>query len=192
MIKIGLLTIFIIVLFSNCLLADDTELIENQATEPRRPVNLNWFLTQVFPSFQWSNEQNSNTASGVKWQITPIAYSFGTNHKLSKFRFLNVDPYARNSGSVEIFANPEWNNFTSIDTKWGLNYGARAYLPVYNHGEYYSMSAAISNYQFSSHSALRYELGFYALFGIFGVQVAHIPNSDILPKWAFTASIRYF
>ena len=188
----------------------DTEIIETQATEPRRPITLNWVLMRFIPSVNWTYENTlasnnqTDAALGFRWQLTPISYTFGLNDKLSRFRYFMIDPLSRNSGSIELFFQPEWNDFKSINHKWALNSGLRLYLPISSYGENFSMSLAASNYQISNTNNLKLELGTYTLFGVFGVQFGYIPNpakisisSDYinqieLPKYNITFSLKYF
>lgn len=187
-------------------LAYDTELIESQATESRRPITLNWILMRFIPSTNWTYENigvnnQTDAAMGFRWQITPISYTFGVNDKLSRFRYLMVDPLARNSGSVEMYFQPEWNNFKNINHKWALNSGVRLYLPLSAYGEHFSTSFAVSNYSIANTNNLKLELGAYTLFGVFGVQFGYLPNPAILsqndgnielPKYNVTFSLKYF
>ena len=184
----------------------DTEIIESQATESSRPITLNWILMRFIPSTNWTYENTNvhnetNAAIGFRWQITPIAYTFGLNDKLSRFRYFMVDPLARNSGSIELFLQPEWNNFKYINHKWAINTGARLYLPLSSYGEHFSTSFAVTNYVIANTNNLKLEVGAYTLFGVFGVQFGYLPNPAILsqnggdielPKYNVTFSLKYF
>ncbi len=111
------------------------------ATEPDIHPTLLWFVTQIVPSPQWTLVEHDGLRFGLRWQATPVLYSFGINRKLSPWRWFIVEPYVRQSGSVELFVSPEYVNLDYIGyAPWLLRTGVRGYLPLWQHGEYLSAS----------------------------------------------------
>ena len=129
---------------------------------------------------------------GMRWQLTPLLYSFGINKRLSPWRILVAEPQVRQSGSVELFFTPEYLNLESqFKDKWLFRGGLRAYFPIWQRGEYMSFSIASSYYNFNGQNGVSYEAGLYFFAGILGLQTTYSPtftNSE----WIFTIRLRYF
>src|SRR5689334_2785164 len=99
-----------------------------------------WLLTQLVPSPEVVHGDGV-TRFGLRWQVTPLLYSFGVNRRVSPWRTLIVEPFVRQSGSIELFAGPEWIPFGRTFTDsllWRV--GARSYFPLVEYGDYLSMS----------------------------------------------------
>src|SRR5262249_17835578 len=47
-------------------------------------------------------DRGVSTAFGLRWQLTPVLWSFGVHRRQSRWRFFVVDPFARQSGSLEL------------------------------------------------------------------------------------------
>ncbi len=170
--------------------------------EPNPYPSIAWMITQLVPSpeialgredasrgpFRAGGEPNE-AAFGLRWQLTPVLWSWGTNRRISRWRFFVVDPMARQSGSLELS--------TSIEYLWGhidralVRPGVRTYIPLAQRGEYLSASLGTSIYRYDDTLHVAYDVGAYILFGLFGVQVTIAPDHAPLAGLA-TFRIRYF
>jgi hypothetical protein len=167
---------------------------------------------QVYPSFAWmalqllpspevavgqvretstsgASELTTKTAFGLRWQLTPILWSFGANRHVSRWRFLVVDPLARHSGSIEVPLNLEYV-FGHVD-RMIVRPGVRAYFPLVERGEYLSASIGTSTYAYDEKMRVAYDAGIYFLYGIFGLQATIAPDNGPLSAIG-TFRIRYF
>jgi hypothetical protein len=161
------------------------------ATEPAVHPTLLWAVTQLLPSPEW-RVADGGVRFGVRWQITPLLYSFGINRKLSPWRALVVEPLVRHSGSMELFASPEYITVTPVfHENWLLRAGIRAYFPLAHRGEYLSCSLGGSALYFRERIGAAYEAGLYTLGGVVGIQVTVTPTA-LLRSTTFTLSLRYF
>ncbi len=160
-------------------------------TEPNIHFTWMWGVAQLIPSPEWITT-TTGAKFGMRWQVTPLLYSFGTNKKLSPWRYFITDPLARQSGSVEAFITPEYLNIENgFKDKWLFRGGVRFYIPIWQKGEYASLSLASSYYNFNGNNGISYEVGVYLFAGILGFQTTYSPkfiNSD----WIFTIRLRYF
>lgn len=163
--------------------------LDSSITEPGIRPTLSWGAAQLIPSPQWSFAQEGDTHFGLRWQITPVLYSFGINRRLSPWRSLVAEPMTRYNGSLEIFVSPEYA--PALPENWLFRSGLRVYMPLYQFGEYLAASVGSSYYLAGSESGISYEAGLYIFFGILGFQVTHSPGfSD--SEWTFTINLRYF
>ncbi len=177
------------VLFANnkADIADSTQV----ATEPNIHLNWMWGVSQLIPSPQWITTSDG-AKFGMRWQVTPLLYSFGMNNRLSPWRYFITDPLARQSGSAEIFFTPEYLNIENqFKDKWLFRGGLRFYIPLWQKGEYASMSLATSYYNFNGNNGISYEAGVYLFAGILGFQTTYSPNFTN-SEWIFTIRLRYF
>ncbi len=189
--------------------AFDTELPPPTADvrQPMYQPTLGWFAAQLLPSPEIA-AGSQGAAFGMKWQLTPVAYSWGVYRKISPWRFGVVDPTARQSGSVELYLSPEYVYFKTMPgpprsefektyhVGWKgdelfMRYGARAYFPLWERGEFLSTSIGASIYDFGGTWAMAYEAGLYGLGGLVGVQVNVTPSSGPL-RVVSTAVLRFF
>jgi hypothetical protein len=161
---------------------------------------LPWALLQLVPSPEIavgrletegpSGEVDSSTraAFGLRWQLTPLLWSFGVHPRQSRWRSFLVDPSARHSGSIELSASFEYigGHVDRLLARPGL----RVYLPVAHKGEYLSVSLGTSIYDYDG-ARVAYDAGVYLLGGFVGLQVtvapAHAPLGGIA-----TLSLRCF
>ena len=170
---------------------DSTE-IRYKVTEPKVYPSSLWISSQFIPSPQIVSLNDGRLRFGLRWQVTPLLYSFGINRKLNPWRYFVVEPLVRQNGSVELFFTPEWVNLTNkFKTNWLFRGGIRAYFPLYRRGEYLSGSLATSYYNFNGSQGISYEAGIYLFFGILGFQVTYSPEMTYAP-WIFTIRLRYF
>ncbi len=172
-------------------------------TEPGVEITIPWVATQLVPSPELAYgtdsahgadglEHPSQARFGMRWQVTPLLWSWGTHRGLSPWRFLVVEPNVRNSGSIELFATPEYVWYgSSFADGWIARGGVRAYFPLVEHGEYLSCSAGASAFAFAGKAGAAGEVGAYALFGTVGLQVTVSPSAAPIATIA-TLRLRYF
>jgi hypothetical protein len=171
---------------------NDSTNVQFMVTEPNVYPSSLWITSQFIPSPQFISLKDDGLKFGLRWQITPVLYSFGINRKLSPWRFLVAEPLVRQNGSIELFLTPEWLNIRGkFKTNWLFRGGLRAYFPLYRRGEYLSGSVATSYYNFNGEQGISYEAGIYMFFGILGFQVTYSPEMKSAP-WMFTLRLRYF
>ncbi|AUX38603.1 MULTISPECIES: hypothetical protein [Sorangium] len=161
------------------------------ATEPDIRLTLPWLLVQLVPSPElWIGSGEAHF--GVRWQVTPLLYSFGMNRKLSPWRAFVVEPLTRHSGSLELFGSPEYiARPGALGERWILRGGVRAYFPLLHRGDYLSCSLGGSAIYARERLGAAYEAGVYTLFGALGAQVTTTPTAA-LRSTTITLSIRYF
>jgi hypothetical protein len=164
---------------------------DETATEPAvRPTAL-WLVAQLAPSPEVAYG-DATARFGVRWQFTPLLYSFGINRRLSHWRAVVVEPLVRQSGSIELFISPEYLvRGPSLWDGWLWRAGMRTYLPMIERGDYLSVSFGASCYGFAGRAGASYEIGAYALFGIVGAQITLSPRSGPAQTIA-TLRLRYF
>ena len=148
-----------------------------------------WAAVQLVPS-PMVVTGSSGVGFGMRWQLTPLSISWGVAAR--PVRPFVVDPIARHSGSIEIFASPEWACCAPAGgTAWIGRAGARMYFPIADHGEALSWSLGGSYYRASEGGGGSLEAGIYFLFGVFGFTVTVSP--DLAQRQIMNAfSIRYF
>ncbi len=196
---VALVALLALLTFSPSARAFDTELPPPTADvrQPMYQPTLGWFAAQLLPSPEIAGG-SQGAAWGLKWQLTPVAYSWGVYRKISPWRFGVVDPTARQSGSVELYVSPEYVYFPthSGTPSWKgdelfLRYGGRAYFPLWERGEFLSTSIGASVYEFNGSWATAYEAGVYGVGGLVGLQVNVSPSSGPL-RVVSTAVLRFF
>ena len=171
---------------------NDSTNVSFQVTEPRVYPSSLWISSQLIPSPELISLTDNGLRFGLRWQITPLLFSFGINRHLNPWRFLVAEPLIRQNGSIELFFTPEWLNLTdNFKANWLFRGGVRAYFPLYRHGEYLSGSLAASYYNFNGQQGISYEAGLYLFFGILGFQATYSPEMKSSP-WIFTLRLRYF
>jgi hypothetical protein len=170
----------------------DTTQVVKKTTEPKPYPTLLWISAQLIPSPELIFRKSGGPRLGLRWQITPLLYSFGINKRLNPWRYLVVEPIVRQNGSIELFFTPEWINLTEqFSTNWLFRGGLRLYFPLYRYGEYLSGSLATSYYNYNGQQGLSYEGGIYIFFGILGLQATYSPDMTEAP-WILTLRLRYF
>jgi hypothetical protein len=181
-------------LISISISAQSAGITENDTTvtEPGIKATLLWTAAQLIPNPQWIIKSNDGTRFGLRWQVTPVLYSFGINKRLNPWRYFIAEPFVRQSGSIELFLSPEYFNLNDYyNSEWLLRGGLRAYFPLWRFGEYLSCSLGSSYYVYHENSGISYEAGIYFLYGILGIQTTYTPSLPDTP-WIFTLRIRYF
>jgi hypothetical protein len=169
--------------------------------EPQYYPSFVWIVTQLVPSpelavgkvthIEGTGESHdvTTTAFGLRWQLTPLVWSWGVNRHLSRWRWFVIDPLARNAGSVELN--------TCFEYLWGdvnrflARPGVRATFPIIERGEYLSASIGTSIYRYDDTMRVAYDFGVHFLYGILGVQATVAPAHAPLRTIA-TLTVRYF
>jgi hypothetical protein len=147
-----------------------------------------WVLLQLLPSPEVAVGRGE-AAFGLRWQVTPLLWSWGTNRHASRWRSFVVDPLARHAGSLELTGTVEYI-FGEVDRAI-LRPGVRAYFPIAQRGEYLSVSLGTSTYAYDEKMRVAYDVGAYMLWGLFGVQATIAPENGPLTAIG-TFRIRYF
>lgn len=159
-----------------------------------------WGLAQLVPSPELAigrqrhvepsgNVDGSPSATwGLRWQLTPLLWSFGVHRSQSRWRTFVVDPIARQSGSLELSMSVEY--IGGWVDRLLARPGVRVYLPVAQRGEYLSVSLGTSVYRYDGFR-VAYDVGAYILGGMLGLQITLAPTNDALASIA-TLRIRYF
>lgn len=138
-------------------------------------------MLQAVPSPAFVSDADDNNARvqfSLRWQITPVNFSFRANKFISPVQFFMVNPVRRFTGSAELFVQPEVAAMSfdySGFKKFGLNTGARVILPVQEMGENISMSLG-GVYTFRKNEITNekgyagVEAGVYFIGGMIGLQ----------------------
>ncbi|MBX3228041.1 MAG: hypothetical protein KIT84_27550 [Labilithrix sp.] len=171
-----------------------------EAHPPKPYPSFAWILFQLLPSPELAFGHTKNvdvdgnadervrTAFGLRWQLTPVLWSFGVHRSQPRWRFFVVDPFARHAGSVELSASLEYigGHVDALVARPGV----RVYLPVLERGERLSVSLGTSVYD--AHGfRVAYDVGAYVLNGFLGLQVTVAPRHEALATIA-TLRLRYF
>lgn len=127
-------------------------------------------------------------AFGLRWQLTPVLWSFGVHRSQPRWRFFVVDPFARHAGSIELSTSFEYIGGHYDGTV--LRPGVRVYLPLLEKGERLSASFGTSVYD-ANGLRVAYDVGAYVLNGFLGLQLTVAPRHDALATIA-TLRLRYF
>ena len=163
--------------------------------------SLGWMAAQLLPSPEVGGgrvhrtgpddvqHDSTELAFGLRWQLTPLVYSWGTNRRITRWRSFVVDPLARNSGSLEL--NTSFEYFFGHIDRFIVRPGVRANFPLLQRGEYLSTAIGTSVYAFNGVPHVAYDAGLYTMFGLFGVQVTVAPAHGPL-TFISTFRIRYF
>lgn len=163
---------------------------EHQRMLPK--PTLVWAAAQLVPSPGLQIIQQHAYFS-MRWQITPVLYSFGVRREVNPWRVLIAEPNLRQGGSIELFLSPEYTAFPGdLSGKWGLRSGVRSYVPLVEHGEGLSLSIGGSHAFFRGQHSIGFEAGAYVLFGILGLQVTYTPKLFGSEAWMASLRIRYF
>lgn len=161
---------------------------------------LAWALLQLIPSPELAvgrphrgatggfASEGPTTAFGMRWQMTPLLWSFGVHRSQSRWRYFVVDPFARVSGSLELSTSFEYIG-GHVD-RFLARPGLRVYLPLSQKGEYLSTSFGTSVYSYEG-MRVAYDVGAYILAGLLGFQVTIAPAHAPLAAIA-TINLRYF
>jgi len=147
-----------------------------------------WTVMQLVPSPLFV-VGTGNAGGGVRWQVTPLVYSFGVAER--PVRAFVVEPVARHAGAIELYASPEWACCAPSGTSWIGRGGVRLHLPLVGRGESLSGSVGASYYRSSGGDGLSMEMGVYALFGTIGLTVTFSPTLEGR-ETMLALALRYF
>jgi hypothetical protein len=153
-----------------------------------------WMVPQLLPSPEvvFGGNASGGARAGLRWQVTPLLYSFGLNRKITPWRFLVVDPLARQNGSVEIYFSPEYIAAGGAQPDALVaRTGVRSYFPILARGESLSVSLGSSVFLYEGRAGAAFEGGVYTLSGILGLQLTYSP-SNLPAEWIATFRVRYF
>jgi hypothetical protein len=165
----------------------DPARVREPAVQPTWP----WLAMQLVPSPGLAIGAEG-AALDLRWQVTPVLYSFGIDPRLSPWRFFVAEPIVRQSGSLELHASPEYLAVRDeLGQRFGFRVGTRATFPLLHRGDYLSVSVGSSYYRFAFHEGASFELGGYVLFGMLGLQVQLSPGFAEAPVIT-NLSIRFF
>jgi len=158
------------------------------------PVTWPWAITQLLPSPGLTvGLDDGATAYAMRWQLTPLLYSWGVRREVVPWRVLVAEPLVRYGGSLELFVAGEYVGRGGFADRWGVRSGARVYLPLQQRGENAALSLGASHVYAAGAHDLGVELGGYVLYGVLGLQVTFTPpvlhdRSGLL----VFLSVRYF
>jgi hypothetical protein len=159
--------------------------------EPSVRPTVTWAATQLVPSPELAYG-DSAARFGMRWQVTPLLYSWGIHRGLSPWRFFIAEPLVRQGGSIELYFTPEYVVYgRAFENGWIARTGVRSYFPLIAKGDYLSVSVGASHVYFDGRSGAAIEGGAYILFGVAGVQLTYSPSMAPL-EWIATFRIRYF
>lgn len=132
-----------------------------------------WAAAQLVPS-PLLVIGKEHVGGGVRWQLTPILYSFGIAER--PWRTFLVSPIARHSGSIELHVSPEWACCAADErNSWLVRAGLRLYLPLLEHGEKLSWSVGGAYYRAAGGGGGSADLGLLTFNGAFGLNVTVSP-----------------
>jgi hypothetical protein len=150
-----------------------------EATAPGIHPTLVWAALQLVPSPEWMGD-GAGSHAGMRWQVTPLLYSFGINRKLSPWRTLIAEPVVRHSGSIELFAMPEYlSKSGSFAEHWLFRGGLRSYFPLMSKGEYLSASLGASLLHFDHRVGAAGSAGIYTFYGFVGAELTYCPTPGL-------------
>lgn len=163
----------------------------NDGEGPIPTPTVAWAIGQLVPSPGLLSSPDGLRFS-LRWQVTPLLYSFGIHRGLSPWRSGVVEPLIRQAGSIEVFASPEYAAIGDrFAAHWLLRAGVRSYFPLLSEGETLSVSVGSGATLQRGELGATYEGGIYTLFGVVGLQVGYTPRFDE-GRWSFTLRLRYF
>ena len=162
-----------------------------EATPPGQHPTLLWGALQLVPSPEVMIA-GSSVYAGMRWQVTPLLYSFGINRKLSPWRSLIAEPVVRHAGSLELFVSPEYlSKSGNFAEHWLFRGGLRSYFPLMSKGEYLSASIGASLLHFDHHLGAALSAGIYVLYGFVGAEITYCPT-PALRSTTLALSLRMF
>lgn len=146
--------------------------------DPSPVVRADWLLLQLVPSPGVALGEPGASLT-LRWHVTPLLYSFGTDRRLNRFRWFIAEPLYRHAGSVELFADPFYigRDRPGWD-RWGLNTGVRAHFPWLERGDALSYAFGASLLLLRDEVQPSFEAGLTTLFGGLGVFVHVAPWFD--------------
>jgi len=155
--------------------------------------SLDWAIFQILPSPGLTvATAGGDVAYTMRWQLTPILYSFGVRSEVTPWRALVAEPLVRYGGSLELFVDGEYTGRGEFADRWGLRSGARVYLPLVQHGENAALSFGASYLRAAGANGMGLELGGYVLYGVLGLQITYSPPLPVGESVTLNFVVRYF
>lgn len=162
-----------------------------RARDPDVAPSFEWALMQLVPSPELGLGDDG-ALFGLRWQLTPVLYSWATDSRVGRWRWFVAEPIVRHSGSIELFASPE---YLAVDggpgARFGARVGLRGYWGLIGRGDQLSVSAGGALHQFGDERGVSYEAGAYVLFGALGLVLTYSPGFE-QATWVTTLRLRYF
>lgn len=155
---------------------------------PTPRPSLLWLALQAVPSPEVAAGRDG-AAFGLRWQVTPILWSFGLHRSLWRWRSFVVEPLTRQSGSVALDVCGEY--LWGFADRFLVRPGVHATFPILERGEYLSLSIGTSTFRYDDTWRAAFDGGIYALYGLLGVELSVAPGSDALRAVA-GVRVRYF
>jgi hypothetical protein len=155
---------------------------------PSPALTLEWAIWQLVPSPELGFG-DGGALFGLRWQLTPLLYSFALDRRFSRWRAFIAEPIVRHSGSIELFVSPEY--LARDAERFGVRAGVRSYFGLLHRGDYLSVSLATAYVRFGKTDAASHEVGAYVLFGMLGLQVGYTPAMEDA-SWLMTLRLRFF
>ncbi len=143
-------------------------------TEPNLYPGWVWLAGTALPSPATAFGSGA-PSFGLRWQVTPLLWSFGVHRATSPWRILVVDPIARVSGSIELYGGFDWFFGSVHDTL--IRPGIRTTLPVFHRGEYLSVFFGTSLYDRVG-TKVAYDAGFSIFSGFLGASATWAPEDE--------------
>ena len=78
----------------------------SQYEENKSSEAVNWTILQLIPNpafIQETDKDNARLLFALRWEVTPINYSFSANKFISPLQFFKINPVRRFAGSAELF-----------------------------------------------------------------------------------------
>ena len=157
--------------------------------EAHPPPTLPWMGTQLIPSPE-VGFGGPGPAVGMRWQLTPLLYSFGMYRKLSPWRAFVVEPLTRQSGSLELFLSPEYVNVPGRTDEWLVRAGIHATFPLLERGEKLAFTLG-AGVVLGSETSAELEGGFTIVWGLLGLFFAYAPRVTLAPA-TLMLRVRWF
>jgi hypothetical protein len=151
------------------------------------PPTIAWIVVQTIPSPEVA-VGGAAPAAGLRWQLTPLLYSFGMYRKLSPWRTFVVEPLTRQSGSIEIFFSPEF--LSARTTEWIARAGIHATFPLLERGEKLALTLG-AGIAFGAETSADFEGGVSIVSGAFGLFFSYAPRVTLAPA-TFSLRVRWF
>lgn len=153
------------------------EAIAAPASDKHPPPTIYWVLAQGVPSPE-VGVGGVSPAAGLRWQLTPLLYSFGLYRKVSPWRAFVVEPLTRQSGSIELFFSPEF--LTARTNEWIARTGIHATFPLLERGEKLALTLG-AGVCFGAETSADFEGGVSILAGTFGLFFSYAPRVTLAP-----------
>lgn len=153
------------------------------------PPTLYWMIAQFVPSPELGFG-NRYAVAGMRWQLTPLLYSFGIYRKLSPWRVFVTEPLTRVSGSLELFVAPEYLTAPAGSNEWITRVGVHANFPLLERGERLGLTFG-AGMHWGAESGAFFEGGFTAFSGVFGLFFSYSPYLSLAPA-IVTLRVRAF